>query len=270
MPDSRPPLIDSHCHSDDSHFADDSAAMLERAAAAGVVAQIVPAVSRETWPRVRALCDAQPGLFACYGLHPYFLAEHRDDDVAALDTWLSEHPAVALGECGLDYFRQDLDRPRQQALLERQLVVAAKHALPVVLHVNKAVEDVLLMLADSDVKSGLLHSFNGSEQQAQRAIDMGFKLSFGGAATYSRARKLRAMISELPLTALMIETDAPDQPPATHSGERNEPACLREIFNAFCELRSETPDDLARAFNHNACKLFGLPQDTLELSAQAH
>lgn len=263
MPAPRPLLIDSHCHSDDPRFEEDLEGVLHRARAAGVVAQIVPAVCRTSWPRVATLCQQHDDLFPCYGLHPYFLDSHRDEDLIALDQWLQDNPVVALGECGLDYFRKDLDRTRQRTVLQGQLGLASQYQLPVVLHVNKAVEDVLLMLADSDVRRGLLHSFNGSEQQAERAIALGFKLGFGGAATFSRARKLQAMVRELPLTALMIETDAPDQPPATHAGLTNEPAFLRDIFDAFCELRSESPEQLAAAFNRNACELFGLSSGRL-------
>ncbi|MDO6460566.1 TatD family hydrolase [Granulosicoccaceae sp. 1_MG-2023] len=259
-----PRLIDSHCHIDDARFSADLSEVLERARRQGISMQVVPAVRRDGWQHLKDLCRQHPQLHPCYGLHPYFLAHHREADIAALDHWLSDTPCVALGECGLDYLRKDTDRLAQRKLFAAQLELAAKHQLPVVLHVNKAVEDILLMLADSDVRGGLMHAFNGSEQQAERAIARGFKLGFGGAATYTRARRLRHLLSELPLSALMIETDAPDQPPASHHGERNEPAFLRDIFAHFCTLRRESPVQLAAAFNHNARSLFALPDDPFE------
>ena len=261
-PSGRPPapaLVDSHVHTDDARLAPDRDAVLARARAANVVAQVVPAVSARLWPRVRDVCAADPALHACYGLHPCFHDEHRDEHVAELATWIGRERPVAVGECGLDYFVPGADKAHQQHLFAAQLSLAREFGLPVVIHARRAVEDVIRMVRASGHYRGVVHSFNGSEQQAHRLIDLGYRLSFGGAVTYARARRLRAMVASLPLDALLLETDAPDQPDAAHEGRRNEPAWLADVWREIASLRPESPEDVARATSANAAALFELP-----------
>ena len=254
-----PPLVDSHVHTDDARLAPDRDAVLARARAANVVAQVVPAVSARLWPRVREVCAADAALHACYGLHPCFHDEHRDEHLAELAAWIGRERPVAVGECGLDYFVPGADKARQQHLFAAQLALARECALPVVIHARRAVEDVIRMVRASGHYRGVVHSFNGSEQQAHRLIDLGYSLSFGGAVTYERARRLRALVARLPLDALMLETDAPDQPDAAHVGQRNEPAWLGDVWRAVSALRPESAETVARATTANAVALFALP-----------
>lgn len=262
-----PALIDSHVHTDDARLDDDRAAIMASARRANVVAQIVPAVSRRLWPRVKALCDEEEDLFACYGLHPCFHDEHATSDIEELARWLGRERPVAVGECGLDYFIAGADKARQQQLFSAQLALAREFDLPVVVHARNAVEDVIRMVRASGHYHGLIHSFNGSLQQASRLIDLGYRLSFGGAITYPRASRLRGLVGKLPLDAILLETDAPDQTDASHQGLRNEPAWLVDVWRAIGELREEDAETIARVTTANAIALFGLPEG---IGAVAH
>ena len=252
-------LIDSHVHSDDDRLATDFPAVLARAREAGVVAQIVPATHVENWQRIQSLCDSHDDLFACYGLHPCFMAHHELEHLAELARWLGREPTVAVGECGLDYSAQDFDKYEQQRLFAGQLSLAREFSLPIVIHAYKAVEDVIHMIRASGHNNGLVHSFNGSLQQAHRLIDLGYKLSFGGAVTYPRATRLRELIAKLPLDSFLLETDAPDQPGNRYKGKRNEPAYLLDVWQSVCELRAESADEIANVTTQSAKSLFDLP-----------
>jgi len=255
-----PPLIDSHVHTDDERLREDRSDVLKASRKANVIAQIVPATSRALWPRVKTLCAEHDDLFACYGLHPCYYNEHTEADNEELPLWLGRETAVAVGECGLDYMIAGADKAHQQHLFAAQLALAREFDLPIVIHARKAVEDVIRMTRASGHYRGLIHSYSGSLQQAHRLIDLGYLLSFGGAVTYSRARRLQELVRQLPLSALLLETDAPDQPDATHAGERNEPAYLVDVWQSLSALRKEDAQTVAQATTANAIKLFALPE----------
>jgi len=252
-------LIDTQTHLDFPEFDVDRCAVLAAAREAGIAAMIVSGVSAATWPRLLALTGDEPMLFPALGLHPMFLDEHAEGDVDLLAEAVVRHRPVAIGEIGVDFHLRGLDRERQLPLFEAQLAIARDAGLPVILHVRKAHDEVLARLRRSGLVGGTVHAFNGSRQQAEQYIGLGFKLGFGGAMTYSRARKLRTLAAELPLESLVLETDSPDLPPAAHRGERNSPAYLPEVLAALAELRGEEPADLARRTTDNARTVFGLP-----------
>jgi len=251
-------LIDSHCHFDDARFDKDRDAAYQRAREAGVARQIVPAVTRDSWSRLKAVCLAYPGLYPAYGLHPMFLHQHEDTHIEALDRQLAVEKAVAVGECGLDYTIDNPGKARQKALFEAQLELAGKYGLPVIIHARKAVEEVINCLRRFPGLRGVLHSYSGSEQQAQRLIEMGFLMSFGGPVTYPRASRLQHLVSRLPLQAIMLESDSPDQPDAENRGGRNEPALLGRVLNSIANLRKESADEIALQTTSNAKSLFGI------------
>jgi len=210
-------------------------------------------------PRVLiGLCDAQPGLFPALGLHPVFLAAHSADDIATLESMIEKHRPVAVGEIGLDYFVRELDRGQQQTLFEAQLEVARNTDLPVILHVRKAHDTVLATLRRIPVQGGTVHAFNGSLQQAQQYIDMDFKLGFGGTLTYPQSTKIRQLARDLPIDAIVLETDAPDMTVFAHQGERNSPEYLQDCLQALAEVRGADPDELARQTTRNAYSVFSL------------
>jgi TatD DNase family protein len=251
-------LIDTHCHLDLPQYDQDRDQVLSRAQQAGVQAQIIPAIQASTWPRIRQLCAGHPQLYPSYGMHPMFMQAHEQTHIAELDRWLKTEPAVAVGECGLDFYIKDPDRSGQLELFEAQLELAQRHRLPVIIHARKAVEEVINSLRHFSGIKGVLHSYSGSEQQAGRLIEMGFYLGFGGPVTYPRATRLQRLVQALPLEALLLETDAPDQPDSRHRGERNEPAHLGEILASISQLRGISPQALAAATRANARQLFRL------------
>ncbi|CAN5246635.1 TatD family hydrolase [soil metagenome] len=252
-------LFDSHCHLDAAEFAADRHAVVQRAEAAGVVAQLVPAVDRNSWSALRDVCASAPGLHAAYGLHPVFLAGHQRSHLAELRDWIERERPAAIGECGLDYFVEGLDRNFQSELLEGQLQLAREFDLPVVLHARQAVEDILHALRRIRGLRGVVHSFSGSEEQARRLFDLGFYIGIGGPVTYERAKRIRRVVSAMPLEFLLLETDAPDQPDADHRGQRNEPSRLTRVAATIASLRNCEPAQIAEATFVNALRLFRLP-----------
>lgn len=255
---SLPVLIDSHVHTDDEKLQPDAEAVLASARANNVAAQIVPAICRQYWDRQKQLCDAHPDLYACYGLHPCYYAQHSDAHLQDLALWLGKESPVGVGECGLDYAMAGADKAQQQQLFAAQLSLAREFKLPVVIHAVRAVEDVIRMIRSSGHYNGMVHSYNGSLQQAHRLIDLGYSLSFGGAVTYPRAKRLQSLVAELPLDAILLETDSPDQPAVTYRGQRNEPAYLVDIWQTISSLRSEDADTIAEQTTANACRLFSI------------
>ncbi|MDJ0806728.1 MAG: TatD family hydrolase [Gammaproteobacteria bacterium] len=249
-------MIDSHCHFDDASFDVDRPQALQRALAAGVTEQIIPAVKAAWWPRIRQLCRDYPGLHPTYGLHPMFLRDHQSADLDNLHAWLERERPVAIGECGLDFFIDNPQHEAQQVYFEGQLALAQEFDLPVIIHARRSVEEVINTVRRYSGVRGVLHSYSGSEQQALRLIDLGFSMSFGGPITYERAKKLRRLIQVLPLQTILLETDAPDQPDSDHRGRRNEPAYLPTILHTISELRDEPTDLIEEQIRNNTRRLF--------------
>ena len=252
-------LVDTHSHFDVDAFAHDREAALARAHAAGVDAQVVPAIDAAGWPQLRAVCARHRGLHAAYGLHPIYLPWHRRAHLAWLRTWLAEEPCVAVGEIGLDYFVQELDRDEQQHFFEAQLQLAREFDLPVIVHARRAVDAVIATLRRLAPLRGVVHSFSGSREQAEQLFKLGFHLGIGGPVTYERAQRLRRVVAAMPLQWLLLETDSPDQPNSGEQGQRNEPSRMAAVLDAVARLRGETPETIAQATTANAVRLFNLP-----------
>lgn len=251
-------LVDSHCHLDVDAFDADREAVIARARAAGVTAQIVPAVGAAGWPALKALCEAHPGLHPAYGLHPVYLDDGADAALEELPGWLQRERPCAIGECGLDFHVEGLDLERQRRVFVRHLELAQEYCLPLVLHALRAVEETILTLRRFPGLRGVVHSYSGSPEQARQLWDMGFLIGLGGPVTYERARRLRGLVADMPLEFLLLETDAPDQPDSGHRGQRNEPARLANVLQAVADLRRQDPAEIAAATTDNACRLFGI------------
>lgn len=251
-------LVDSHCHLDAGEFAHDRGAVIARARQAGIHHQIVPATTAAGWPGLRAVCAGDHGLHPAYGLHPMFLASHRHADLGELEQWLARDKPVAVGECGLDYFVEGLDRDAQSHFFDAQLRLAREFDLPVIVHARRAVDAVTSAIRRVGGLRGVVHSFSGSQQQAEHLWKQNFLLGLGGPVTYRRASRLRQLAATMPLEWLLLETDAPDQPDAAIRGERNEPARLTHVLAAVAELRGVDPATVAAATTANAHRLFGL------------
>lgn len=252
-------LIDSHCHLDADAFDGDRDAVVARARAAGVGRQVLPAVDAASWPKLREVCSRGPGLFAAYGLHPMYLAAHRDGHLVELRDWIERERPVAVGECGLDYFVDGLDHEAQAHFFDGQLRLAREFELPVIVHARRAVDAVIAAIRRIGGLRGVVHSFPGSMEQARQLSQAGFLLGLGGPVTYERANRLRRLAATAPIEWLLLETDSPDQPDSAVRGQRNEPARLTQVLDTIATLRNADPADVARATSANAERLFGLP-----------
>jgi len=256
-------LTDSHCHLDAPGFDGDRAAVIARAKAAGVAAQVVPAITAASWPKLREVCAADAALHPAYGLHPMFLAEHRPGHLPELRTWLERERPCAIGECGLDFFVEELDADVQRHYFDGQLRLAREFDLPLIVHARRAVDQVIHALRRTGGLRGVVHSFSGSPQQARQLWDLGFLIGLGGPLTYPRANRLRTLAATMPLDYLLLETDAPDQPDAGIRGQRNEPARLAEVAACVAELRGQAVEEIAAQTTANARHLFNLPNPDL-------
>ncbi|MEZ5704670.1 MAG: TatD family hydrolase [Burkholderiaceae bacterium] len=265
--------IDTHCHLDAPEFgADHALAVRARGLAArlGVERCVIPAVEAANFEVVRRLAHQLGDAYAL-GIHPLFVPRAQEADLQTLDAALAEYASdprlVAVGEVGLDFFVPALCEPamreRQTFFYREQLRLARKYGLPVILHVRRSADMLLKHLREVEVPGGIAHAFNGSDQQARRFLDLGFKLGFGGACTFEPARQLRALAATLPLTALVMETDSPDIPPrwlyatAAQRAEgraqgQNTPAELPRIAAVVAELRGMPVAALAQATSDNA------------------
>ena len=252
-------LYDSHCHLDAPEFDPDRSAVVARARAAGVRMQLVPAVARAGWEKLRALCAADRGLRPAYGLHPMFLDQHQPAHLDDLAQWLADERPAAVGECGLDHFVEGLDPAVQRIYFIRQLELAREFDLPVVVHARRAVDEVIAALRRIGGLRGVVHSWSGSAEQARQLFGLGFHLGIGGPVTFERAQRLRRTVASMPIEWLLLETDAPDQPGVCHRGQRNEPGLLPEVLEVVAGLRGETPAAVAAATTANAVRLFGGP-----------
>ncbi|WP_130620487.1 TatD family hydrolase [Dyella amyloliquefaciens] len=250
-------LTDSHAHIDDAGFAADREAMFERAREAGIQHIVVPAVDQASWSRIATISAAHAQVHPAYGLHPMYLAEHRPEHLDALVMQLETHRAVAVGEIGLDFFVPQLDAEQQREYFHRQLRIARDFDLPVIVHARRAMDEVTSTMKRLGGLRGVVHSFSGSLQQAQRLWDIGFHIGIGGPVTYERAQRLRQIIAAMPIEHLLLETDAPDQPGACHRGQRNEPANITEVLQVIAQLRGESETSVAAATTANAAMLFG-------------
>jgi TatD DNase family protein len=247
-------LIDTHCHLDAAEFDADRDEVAAGARQAGVGMIVVPAVERASFGAVAAVCRDYPGCAPAFGIHPMYVEEAREEDLAALREMLAaqRESAVAVGEIGLDHFVPGRDETRQEFFFVEQLKLARELDLPVILHVRRAVDAVLKQLRRYQVCGGIAHAFNGSAQQADEFIKLGFKLGFGGAMTYPRALRIREMAAALPLEAIVLETDAPDIPPEWLAKRRNQPGELPRIAAELARLRGLPLTEVARITTANA------------------
>ncbi|HFK3153801.1 metal-dependent hydrolase [Citrobacter sedlakii] len=252
-------FIDTHCHFDFPPFTGDEHASLQRACAAGIEKIIVPATEAANFARVLALAERFVPLYAALGLHPIVIEQHADDGLERLQQVLDDRPAkvVAVGEIGLDLFRDDPRFDRQEQILEAQLKLAKRYDLPVILHSRRTHDKLAMHLKRQNLpRTGVVHGFAGSFQQAERFVQLGYRIGVGGTITYPRASKTRDVIAQLPLTALLLETDAPDMPLNGFQCQPNRPEQAAKVFDALCELRPEPADVIADALYRNTTALF--------------
>jgi TatD DNase family protein len=262
MESSLEPIVDTHAHLDFSAFDEDREAVLRRAEAAGVRWIVNPGADIESSRRAIKLVDAYAGIYAAVGIHPHDAKTVTPSALRELRR-LAGHPkVVAIGEIGLDYYRDLSPRDVQREAFRQQLELAGDLGLPVIVHDRDAHDDVLRILEEWNTgrsdRPGLFHAFSGDVAMAQRVVQMGYYLAIGGPLTYRNAGQLSQVASAAPADRLVVETDCPYLTPHPHRGQRNEPGFVRLVVEKIAALRGESVDAIARQTTHNACMLFGL------------
>ena len=262
--DGRYRLFDSHCHLDFNDFDRDRADLLQQCYAAGISHICIPATEYKHWGRLQTLLGHNSSgvhLVGALGLHPCFLASHKDEHLAELDTLLAMHPKniVAIGETGMDLAVDHPNQNRQEELLAAQILIASRHGLPMILHVRKAHDQTASLLRKLKFKEGgIVHAWSGSDQQAKAFFDLGFKLGIGGNLTFDRAKRLQRQVTEFPLEHLVLETDAPDMPPAGQAGTRNTPLTVVAVIEQIAKLRNQEKTVVARQLFINTMEVYQL------------
>ncbi|CAN4269610.1 TatD Mg-dependent DNase [Methylophilaceae bacterium] len=255
-------LIDTHCHLDAAEFNSDRDIVALEAKDAGVEKIVMPAVERDNFQTVIDLAHQYSHCYMALGIHPMYVDKAHPSDLTSLKQLVAEQLAhkdpkiVAIGEIGLDFFVTQQNREIQEYFFIEQLKIAQTFELPVVLHVRRAIDDVLKQLRRHPVLGGIAHAFNGSPQQAEKLIELGFKLGFGGAMTYTRALKIRELAQNLPLEAIVLETDAPDIAPEwVGSKGRNSPTELIKIAQVFADLRGIEVSQIIEITSKNSLEI---------------
>lgn len=254
-------FYDTHCHFDFPPFSGDESGSIVRAEAAGVTKIIIPAVEALCFQRIVDLAANYAPLYAALGLHPIAIEKHDVADLELLEDYLQKKNSklIAIGEIGLDLYMDSPQFDKQEQFLTRQLKLAKCYDLPVILHSRRS-HDILAghLKRHNLPRTGVVHGFAGSLQQAERFIALGYRIGVGGTITYPRASKTRAVMAALPLSALLLETDAPDMPLNGWQGEPNRPERAACVYQTLCELRAESPAEIAMALKNNTESLFSL------------
>ncbi|MBF0195164.1 MAG: TatD family hydrolase [Magnetococcales bacterium] len=250
-------MIDTHCHIDNPAFNEDRLAVIQRAKEAGVKHLVVPGL---TLQRFTGLLDvADTDIHLALGLHPLFLNQHPNNAIEQLYRWVNKVNPIAIGEIGLDFREPKQNHQKQQELFEAQLQLAKEKSIPVLIHAVKAHDKVITTLKKTKLQfGGIIHSFNGSLQQAEKYITMGFLLGFGGVVTHNRATKIQKIAASVADTALVLESDAPDLPPAGFINRRNEPKNLPIVVETLAGLRGISKAHIIKKTSSNAMKLLGI------------
>lgn len=253
-------LIDTHCHLDDPAYATDLDAVLARAAEQGVGAYLTIGTDVAGSRRAAALAAERPTVWAAVGIHPQDAVQWTDEADAALEALAAQPRVVAIGEVGLDYYRETTPRAQQQAAFRRALQLAHRRRLPVIIHCRDAWDDIFTILREALTPPirGVLHCFTGDAAAAKTALDLGLAISFAGNLTFKNAEPLRAVARQIPIERIVVETDAPYLTPHPRRGQRNEPAEVVQTATALAGLKSLTLEDVARITSVNAYQLFGI------------
>jgi len=249
-------LIDSHCHLDFESFDKDREQVMQRAQDNNINDIIIPGTEKIYWDRINKLCAEHKQLHPCYGLHPYWVNSHDKKNIEQLYTYVEKNTPVAIGECGLDFRENQADKNTQLYFFEAQLEIAQSHQLPVVIHSVKATETVITSIKKFKNLKGMVHSYSGSLEQANQLIELGFFISIGGSVTYDNAKKIKSVVKEIPLTSILLETDAPDQPGKQNTDNRNEPAFLINTLDSISTLKDVSQEVIAQQTTINAKDLF--------------
>jgi len=251
-------LVDSHCHLDFQLFDIDRTDILSHCQQLGVNDIVIPGVAADKWDRLLTICEQSVILHPALGLHPLFMDKHTTEHLAHLKGLIVTARPIAIGEIGLDFYLPVHDKQAQIDLFTEQLKLAQASQLPVLLHVRKAHDQTINLLKTHRVVGGIVHAFNGSMQQAEQYQKLGFVLGVGGVITHLKAKRLRTLFSQLPLSSIVLETDAPDMPLAEMHDYRNTPENIPIILAALATIRSESKVELATITTDNAKRILNI------------
>lgn len=266
-------FTDSHCHLDFKEFSLNTEQLLSQCYLSGIHQLIIPAISPTNWQQVLTLSNhkkrhsqktaTQPTLYPALGIHPWFLNELEEQVLDELEQLINTHQQgiVAIGETGIDgvIAKEQNNINKQIDFFEVQLALAKQYQLPIIVHHRRSHQDIVPLLKKAQLTNGgVIHAFSGSYQQAKAYLDLGFKLGVGGTITYPRAQKTMKAIKRLPVSSLLLETDAPSMPLFGFQGQTNSPLALIKIFNVLNELLDGDEEDLANQLEQNVNELFKL------------
>ena len=256
-------LVDTHCHLDFNAFDNDRIEVLQRAQQAGLKRIVNPGIDVDNSQAILRLCETHSEIYAAVGVHPNSALTWNHATLSRLRQLTHHSKVVAIGEIGLDFYRDRAPKDLQIRIFREQLGLAGELELPVIVHSRQAESDTLDILSEwitqrreASSAPGVLHSYGGDEHGAQRAISLGFYLGITGPVTFRNATQLQRMVTELPLTSLLLETDAPFLTPHPHCGERNEPAYVRLVAEKIAVLKEQTNEEIMELTTANAERLF--------------
>lgn len=253
-------LFDTHVHLNDEQFNEDLQEVIERAKEAGVSYMVVVGFNRQTIERAISLVEEYDFLYASIGWHPVDAIDMTDEDLAWIEEMAAHPKVVALGEMGLDYHWDKSPHDVQKEVFRRQISLAKKLKLPIIIHNRDATEDVVQILREENAEEvgGIMHCFSGSAETAKECVEMNFHISLGGPVTFKNAKKPKKVAMEVPLERLLIETDCPYLAPHPYRGKRNEPAHVKLVAEQIAELKEISYEEVAKKTTENAMKLFGI------------
>ena len=264
-------FTDSHCHLDFDEFSQQRNTLINQCADNNIHQIIVPSIHPKNWDKVLTLANSlypnslSPNIgcniYPCLGIHPWFLEGLNQQDLTALSVIVESNKdkVIAIGEAGIDggIIKKEDNLAQQIEFFRHQLQLAKQHKLPIIVHHRQSHQHIVPLIKQANLSAGgVIHAFSGSYQQAKEYVDLGFKLGIGGTITYPRARKTINAIKRLPVSCLVLETDAPSMPLFGQQGKENSPLALLDVFNALTEIRDETPEALATQLEENIDQLF--------------
>ncbi|NMH74488.1 TatD family hydrolase [Bacillus sp. RO2] len=253
-------LFDTHVHLNADQYEEDLQEVIDRAQAEKVTNMVVVGFDRKTITRAIELVEKYDFLYAAVGWHPVDAIDMTEEDLAWIEDLASHEKVVAIGEMGLDYHWDKSPKDVQKEVFRKQIQLAKKVKLPIVIHNRDATADVVQILKEEDAKEvgGIMHCFTGSLEVAKECMEMNFYISFGGPVTFKNAKKPKEVVKEIPMEKLLIETDCPYLTPHPYRGKRNEPGYVRLVAEQIAELKELTIEEVAEKTTANAKKLFGI------------
>jgi TatD DNase family protein len=253
-------LFDTHVHLNAEQFDEDLTDVIERARETGVEKMVVVGFDRPTIKRAMELIESYDFLYASIGWHPVDAIDMTEEDLHWIEELSSHQKVVAIGEMGLDYHWDKSPKEIQKDVFRKQIQLAKKVKLPIIIHNREATSDIVAILREEEAHEvgGIMHCFSGSVEIAKECLEMNFYISLGGPVTFKNAKKPKEVATEIPLDKLLIETDCPYLAPHPYRGKRNEPAFVKLVAEQIAELKGLTIDEVAKATTDNAKKLFGI------------